>query len=397
MKRVLNVIYDERFDGPPNEVLQLAPVLRRRGIDIVVAIPKGDPFFRDRLKQEKIEVVESHLVRLRHSVNPVLHARFLTRFWPNVMMLRRLIRAHHIEVVHTIGLIHLQAPIAAYLERVPLVWHLDDVNPRPMLRAALVPWVRRLADVVAITSRAVDQHYFPDHSGPNDRMHVLYPPVDTEKFNPTVDAGSVRADLGIPKDVPVIGSVGNLSPGKGFEFFLEAAAQIKRRFPAAKFLIVGAVLENRKQYFKALLERRRKLGLTNDALFLGQRQDIPQLMAAMTIAVHASEEESGPMVVMEASASGVPVVATDVGGPRELLEDGVTGILVEPRSPAQIADAVLYLLENPAIADHMGKCGVQRMRERFSLDTAADARVRAYQAAIKSHQIRERYNVHPWN
>jgi glycosyltransferase involved in cell wall biosynthesis len=385
MKRVLNVLYDERFGGPPNEVLQLAPALRRRGIETLVAIPKGDPFFRNRLKQEQIEFTELHLVRLRHSVNPLLHTRFLAKFWPNVVTLRRLIRTHHIDIVHTFGFMHLQAPIAAHLERIPLVWHLNDVNPGLMLRAALVPWVRAWADVVAITSRAVGQHYFQDHTAPNDRVHVLYPPIDTEKFNPTVDATSVRAELGIPTNAPVIGSVGNLSPGKGFEFFLEAAAQIQRRFPAAKFLIVGLVLDNRKRYFKALLERREKLGLTNDALFLGQRHDIPQLMAAMTIAVHASEAESGPMVVMEASASGRPVVATDVGGPRELLEDGVTGILVEPRSPAQIADAVLRLLENPAIAGQMGKCGVRRMREQFSLDVCADARIRAYEAAMKSH------------
>jgi glycosyltransferase involved in cell wall biosynthesis len=385
MKRVLNVLYDERFGGPQNEVLQLAPALRRRSVETLVAIPKGDPFFRNRLKQEKIEFAERHLVRLRHSVNPLLHTRFLTSFWPNVVTLRRLIRAHHIEVVHTFGFMHLQAPIAAHLERLPLVWHLNDINPGPMLRAALVPWVRSWADIVAVSSRAVVKHYFPDGSGPTDRIHVLYPAVDTDKFNPTVDARSVRAELGIPKNAPVIGSVGNLSPGKGFEFFLEAAAQIQTRFPASKFLIVGAVLENRKQYFKALLERRQKLGLTSDALFLGHRNDVPQLMAAMTIAVHASEAEAAPTVVMEASASGLPVVATDVGGVHELLEDGVTGILVEPRSPAQVADAVLRLLENQAIAGQMGKSGVQRMREQFSLDASADARVRAYQAAMKSH------------
>jgi len=89
------------------------------------------------------------------------------------------------------------------------------------------------------------------------------------------------------------------------------------------------------------------------------------------------------MTVLEASASGMPVVATNVGGTRELVEDGVTGILVEPKSPAQIADAVIHLLESPETAQAMGMSGVRRMRELFSLDACVREHIRVYTAALQ--------------
>jgi len=390
MPSVMNVLFEERVGGPQLRVLQVARALQDRDFKTIVIIPRGDATFASLLREAQVPFHELGLLRLRDSRNPAVHARYLVRFWPNVRAVRCLIRRHNVDVVHTNGLMHLQAAMAARLEGVRLVWHLNDTCTPRLLRWAILPLVRAWADRIAIAARAVGLYCFPDPSRVQPRLDLVHPPVDTRRFNPEVDGSPVRADLGISRDCPVIGTVTNLSPGKGVGFLLEAAPRIKARFPDAKFVVVGAPLQNRLTHWRALVRRTEELGLAKDFIFTGRRSDVPQVMRALTVYVHASESEACPMSVLEASASSLPVVATDVGGTRELVEGDVTGLLIKPRSPDQIADAVLSLLESPDRARRMGQAGVERMRRLFSLDRCVEEHVWLYAAALKTSGMGER-------
>ena len=382
MIRILNVLFEERLGGPQLRVLQVAQELKKRGYETIVALPKGDPHFARRLGHASIPFYEFDLVRLRRSLDPRLHLRFVARFGSNVAGLRRLIRREEISLVHTNGLMNLQAALAARLEGAPLVWHLNDVFTPPFLRALLVPLVRRWAGRIAVASRAVADCCFRDVSAIEDHLQLLYAPVDLWEFHPGVSGARVRQEFEISPDAPVIGLVANVCPGKGHEYFLDATSQIQRRYPQAKFLVVGGKLENRRDFWDALQQQTARLQLQHDVMFTGRRNDVPQLLRAMTVCVQASESEACPMAVLEASACGLPVVATNVGGTAELVEHGVTGILIEPREPAQIARAVLRLLDSPAEARQMGLAGVQRMRERFSLERCVETHARMYDAVL---------------
>jgi glycosyltransferase involved in cell wall biosynthesis len=380
---VLNVIFDERFGGPPSMALQAACGLRRRSVETVVVIPRGDPTFATLLREAQMPVRELDLVRPRDTRNPRAHARFLARFWPNVTALRRLIRDCDAKIVHTNGLMNLQAAIAARLEGVRLVWHLNDIRAPRSARVVCLPFVRSWADRIAVGARAIGRFYFPDPSAAAGRIHVVYPPVDPGRFNPTVDGSRVRAELGIPPDAPVVGTVANLSPGKGVEYLIEAARRVKERFRGARFIVVGQKLANRRAYWSPLLARVEELGLASDFIFTGPRRDMPHVYRAMTVYAHPSESEGCSMAVLEASASGLPVVATDVGGTREAVEHGVTGLLIQPRRPVEIAEAVIRLLESPALAQEMATAAVARMADKFGLEACVEEHLRMYNAALR--------------
>jgi glycosyltransferase involved in cell wall biosynthesis len=389
MVRILNVLFEERVGGPQLRVLQVARGLRELGYETFVALPKGEPHFARLLANQGVSHRELELVRLRRSLDPRLHLRFAARFWPNVAELRRLIREQQIEVVHTNGLMNLQAAIAARCEGVPLVWHLNDIFTPRLLRKLLVPLVRRWADCIAVCARAVGECCFDDVQEVRDRLQLMYAPVDVGKFHPQADGSAGREEFGIAADSPVIGLVANVCPGKGHEYFLDAAYQIQRRYAHAKFLVVGARLENRRKFWNALQQQTARLQLERDVVFTGRRSGVPQLLRAMTVCVQASESEACPMAVLEASACGVPVVATNVGGTAEIVEDGETGILIEPRNSRQIAEAVLHLLASPELARRMGRAGAARMRRQFSLETCVEAHARMYDAVLRRARCAE--------
>jgi glycosyltransferase involved in cell wall biosynthesis len=380
---VLNVLFDERFGGPQSMALQVAQGLRRKSVETIVVIPRGDPALRTLLGLAEVPYRELDLVRLRKTRNPITHVRSLLSFWPNVAALRRLIRETHAQIVHTNGLINLQAAFAARLEGVRLVWQLHEIAvPRPA-RQVCLPFLRSWADRITVVAQAMVEFYFPDPAPVAARLQVIYPPVDPAKLNPAGAGGSgVRAELGIPVDAPVVGTVANLSPGKGIEYLIEAAPRIRQRFPAARFVVVGQKLPNRRAYWSPMLARVAELRLSGAFIFTGPRGDMPEVYRAMTVYVHPSESEGCPLAVLEASATGLPVVATDVGGTREAVEDGVTGLLIEPRRPSEIADAVVGLLESPALAQTMATAAVVRMEEKFTLDACVREYLQMYHAAL---------------
>jgi glycosyltransferase involved in cell wall biosynthesis len=277
--------------------------------------------------------------------------------------------------------VNFQAAIAARIENVELVWHLNDVNTPKFLQTLCLPFVRAWASKIAISSRGVAEYYFPDPAAVESRLFLLYPPVDTKNFAPARDRSiekEVRREFGIDDDCPIIGTVANFDPTKRFECILEAAPDIRKKFPKAKFLFVGQRLENRRAYWDLLVRRTAELGLVDDVIFTGERRDIARLMRAMTVYAHPSESESCGMSILEASASGLPVVAADSIGPRETVLQDLTGILVEANQPAQFANAVIRMLSDPEAARRMGAAGARRMHSLFSLENCVHEHMRLY-------------------
>lgn len=174
-----------------------------------------------------------------------------------------------------------------------------------------------------------------------------------------------------PGDIPVsnvVVAAGRLSPEKGFDVLTDAAAEVVRAEPSTGFVLFG------EGAMRADLERRvAALGLAGRFVLPGFRDDLDSLLPAADVAVLPSFTEGLPNVALEASAAGVPVVATAVGGTPEVVADRETGLLVPPADPAALAAALLTLLRDPATRSRMGAAGRRRMRERFTFAAQADA------------------------
>jgi glycosyltransferase involved in cell wall biosynthesis len=177
------------------------------------------------------------------------------------------------------------------------------------------------------------------------------------------DGAAVRRELGIDADAPVIGIVCELRAQKALEVLFDAAARLRSELPALRVLVAGDGPD--REHLEAEVER---LGLEGTVLLLGIRRDVPALLDTLDVATLSSDYEGSPLSVMEYMAAGKPIVSTRVGGVPELVEDGREALLVEPRDPAALAEAIGRLLRSPAEAKRLGEAARDRQQREYSLD-----------------------------
>jgi glycosyltransferase involved in cell wall biosynthesis len=197
------------------------------------------------------------------------------------------------------------------------------------------------------------------------------PPVETLYHGPnlnalehTVSSEGVREEFGIAPGVPLIGTVANFKEHKGHEFLLRAAVLVRKVKPEVRFLLVGT---------GPMEERRRKeaidLGLDGSVVFAGFRKDALRLVSELDLFVLASLQEGLSIALVEAMALGKPVVATNVGGIPEVIENGREGLIVAPRNPNALAAGILQLLQDESLRTQMGAAARQRA-DRFDIRSA---------------------------
>jgi glycosyltransferase involved in cell wall biosynthesis len=218
---------------------------------------------------------------------------------------------------------------------------------------------RRLARRVSLlvcNSLATLEHY-RSQGIPTIRSVCVYNGVPLEEYDP-----GMRPTLEQRGDL-TLGIFGRIIDWKGHSVFLEAAAALAPRFLGAVFCVVGeGPLE------ESAREQARRLGIADRVVFTGRRDDVAGVMAAMDVVVHASTApEPFGRVILEAMAMGKPVVATDLGGPRELVEEGRSGFLVPPSDPKAVARRLNEILQNPRLRREMGRRARRIVEERFTI------------------------------
>jgi glycosyltransferase involved in cell wall biosynthesis len=392
---VLVVIHYPIFGGPHNQAVRLANALRDNGVFVTVLVPDGGNAAR-RLRADGVETVTIPLHRARATFRP--RPLFdLVRYFPGeVAAIREVIRERTIDVVQVEGLVNPHAAIAGRREDCAIIWQLLDTRPPMSVRRLMMPLVVRLADVVMSTGLAVG-HVHPGAEALGDRLRPFFPPVDSDDFRAeNVDGAAARRSYGFSADDLVLVSVGNLNPQKGHEYLLQAVGLLRRGGCPAKTVIVGASHDTHVAYERELHILCGRLGLEigRDVVFAGALDDVRPALAAADIFVLSSVplSEGVPTAAEEAMMMSVPVVATDVGGVAELVDDSVTGFVVPPLRPEALADAVLRVGDAAARAA-MGARARERAAALCATEHCAQVHLDAYERALEHRAMRLRRSV----
>jgi len=223
---------------------------------------------------------------------------------------------------------------------------------------------------------AIKDQIFEQNGLERETMDVIYNGLDLAGYQELLDSESLRRDLGLENGTPLVGMIANFNfEIKGHVYFLGAAKKILEKVHNVKFVLVGdGILRPRYE------EVARELRIEKSVYFLGKRTDVPTIISNLDVSVLSSTNEGFSNVIMESMAAGKPVVATNVGGSKEMVTDGVTGYLVPPADSQSMANAIINLLQNPDKAVTMGSAGRKVVQEKFTLE----AMVKSYERLYKS-------------
>jgi glycosyltransferase involved in cell wall biosynthesis len=371
---ILYLSHSAQLYGAEQSLLQLLKGLDRDRFSPVVALPQEGPlkqYIADlSIPVEIVPSIRAWLTR-RAGIMRLLHHIGLVPFlaW-SVWTLAKLIRRYHIELVHTNSLVIIDGALAARLLGIPHIWHAREMlvrnSPFNFLlgpRAAL-SLISRLSDRIIATTNVVRRCF--DQKTDTSKIVVVYNAVDLSAFDIPQTGNAVRRAFHIPMESLLVGEVASLFPIKGYEDLVAAAAQIRQAIPQAMFIAVGDMPKAR--YERKIRDLIDSYDLQKSFILAGFQSDIASIFSALDLVVLPSRYETFGRVLVEAMALGKPVIGTNVGGIPEIIEDGVTGLLVPPQSPDKLAEAIITILQNPSLARQIGEAGRQRVRERFSVE-----------------------------
>ncbi|CAN5203036.1 hypothetical protein BH09ACT8_BH09ACT8_28480 [soil metagenome] len=375
MTRVLAVSDSCDVMGREHSLLNVSPLLSSRGVEMMLAAPSGGSFeerwrelcvpFRH-LKLGQRQGFRPNDGRGYNGVGELVRLPFRTL--QAIARIARLARRSGADVIHSNSLItHLDCAVAGRLIGTPSVLELHDIVAPGIGRhfMGLAVWLSGSA--IAISNAVRDQ--LPTWA--RAKAVVIPQSVDIDRFDNSAEAGEWRSRLAASPDVPLIAAVGRIDPEKGLDILIRAVGMLRATGIDVQLVLVGSPSKDSGSYLAGLTELGERL--LGDAMrIVPHVSDVPGVLAAVDILACPSIEEPFGLILLEAQASRVAVVASDSGGPAEFISHEETGLLVAPEDADALADALGRLLKDPALREQVARGGQTRVRTSYTAAIRAD-------------------------
>lgn len=364
--RILRIVTRLNTGGPSIHLVTVCEALAQRGYEQWLVAGREGP--RERSMRA---FVEARGIQPFYVPEMVATSRLGPADIVALARIRRLIRKLQPDIVEThMSKAGIVGRLAAHLEGVPIVIHVYHGHVLAGYYGVVKSWIARCAErALARTSDhlvAVSAHVRDDlvkyRVAPAAGISVIELGLEAAPLlRSREERGALRRELGLDSNTPLVGLVGRLSPVKNPRLFLDAAVALLAVRPDARFLVVGDG-----EIGPQIRARARRLNLTKQVIFAGWRDDLPRVYADLDVLVSCSTSEGTPLAIIEAMLAACPVVATDVGGVPDLIDDEATGLLVPPRQAAPLAAAILRLLCDRRLAGALAYSAQRRAQVRFS-------------------------------
>jgi len=383
--RVLYLDHTAQLSGGELALARLLGALDRTRVEPVVVLAEDGPL-RELLRRQSID---THVIPLDEKLRNVRkdslgvagfagQVRSLGRIWRYARQLSRFAREQRADLIYSNSLkSDFYGALAARMSGLPIIWHVRDRIEHGYLPLAAVWLVRLLARHLPICVVA------------NSASTLQALRLGSAKHTAVIASGLTREHIercAAPRranPVPRIGIVGRVAPWKGQDVFLEAAALLVRTGADARFLIVGSAMFGEETFERGLRQLAASLGIAGQVEFLGF-SDVPAILRSLDVLVHASRiPEPFGQVIIEGLAAELPVVATDGGGAREIIQSGTTGLLVPMGDARALADALCRLLAQPEWARSLAAAGRRYALEHFTVERSARQSEALYERVLR--------------
>jgi glycosyltransferase involved in cell wall biosynthesis len=352
--------------------------LATRGFRVLLACP-GDTALARAATARGIETCPFGFLAMHRTLDVRTVSQYARSFARLGRDLARLCRDENVDVVHAFSVIAgLYALVSVLRSRIPLLVHVQDAQPPHRLKRAVLWVLGRNGTRLICVSRSVERMLL-DVGVQAEKLVLVYNAVEPRFFEPNSGPRAELSGRG-----PHIGFFAHIIPWKGQHIFLDAAALVARRFPSARFYVVGATAAGVPQsYVESLHARADKPPLAGRVQLMGARSDVAPWMAAMDVVVHASvAPEAFGLVIAEGMALGKLVVAADRGAPPELVTPGVTGYMAPAGDPQALARVLEHVLERKD--PEVGRRAAAVARARFAPELFGAELERIYEDVLRA-------------
>jgi glycosyltransferase involved in cell wall biosynthesis len=365
------------YGGAELLLFELLRQIDRSAFNPVVVVPKWGEL-ADRLATLDISTYELNLGipesrKAMMSLGNIF--RFTRDIFPVALRIKQIIRSENIDCVHTNTSVIFSGFLAAYLSNIPHVWHVREMLvPSMLMRMILGTIITMGSKKVICISNPVRAYLQPISYNLKKRITVIHDGIDINYFrslSKTVPGTLINEILTPTGHAKVVCSIGRINPWKGQDILINASSIIHREISDIKFILIGGAISEYSGYEQQLKELASNLGVKDHIVFMGwqPRNVISAILQQVDLYVLPTSTSEGlGQVLLEASAWAKPLVATDVGGPRDIILDGENGYIVPPRNPLKMAEAILRVLLDPKKSNQMGQASFNRLVTNFGID-----------------------------
>ena len=379
--RILILVSSHNIGGFETKLHHLAQFINRKKFRLTVLLiypyyKAGEDSFRIRkdhrsfFRWKDVETIE---LPMKHRYDVFLFFRAA-----------RIIRARRIDLLYMMayGAGTFLGPIAAKLGGVRKIVRANDTIIRglyPGVFKYLDRWLISLTNRIVVPSLFLKKLMIETLKIDSSKITVIPNAIDLDRFGIKSDKRSVRKKLGFRKSTRVVGMIANLLPVKAHNVLITAVPKVVQVFPDTVFLLLG------EGPLRSSLERLvQKLKIKEHVYFLGYRPDVAALVQTFDIGVLCSKIETHGIVLIEMMAAGIPVIAPNVGGIPEIIEDGVNGLLTVQGDSDQLAESIIGLLRDSKTAHRLGKSGRVRVQEKFSVERMVCSTEKIFQNCLNA-------------
>ncbi len=371
--KVIHLVEDLKIGGAERVIADTALGLDRKKYEASVwCVTRGGETATE-LSEKGIEV---KILGISNYHNPL-----------STFKMTRLLKAAKPDIVHTHGYFaSVIGRLAAKRAGTPVILaHVHSTYWEYKKRHIMIERrLSRFTQKIICCSKAVENFVQNTEKITDNKTIVIYNGVDEERFYPLQSPASIRAEFGLDEEAAVVGTVSSLTPHKGHEYLIQAASLVLDTLPPVKFLIVGDG-----PLRKRLEEQAKELNIHSSVIFTGKRKDIPEILSLLDVFVLPSHTREGlGIAIIEAMAAERPVVATDIGGIPEVVDDGETGVLVPPEDTEALSKAIITLLQDPPRAKTMGEKGRTRIKEMFTTTKMLSEIEHVYQSLTSQRKVK---------
>ncbi len=362
-RKVLVIYGSSDLYGASKNLIRSLEGFKRMGWKSISILPHDGPLV-EIIKKSGFEVIlMEHGVLRRQNLTPIGLLTLFGQIFSSFFKLSALIKKEKISLIYTNSNANSIGGLLKLRTGIPHIWHIHEIIERPKwFKLLLETYIKLTEDRVICVSKAVINNF----SGINPaKLKLLYNGIDT---HPYAKANyNLKSEIGIPENKLLIGMVARVNLWKGQFYFLEIAAQLKKKYPKLHFVMAGDAFPGYEYLYDAIHSLTQKLGLEDSVTNLGFRLDIPEILSGLDIFVLPSIfPDPLPTTVLEGMAAGKSVVATRQGGATEMVIEGETGFLIPWDNPQEAVLVFEKLIESAELREKLGKAGQQRVNDYFN-------------------------------